>query len=244
MTVSLIIECSDTVEGGKADRDKFKQTLEKLCYQHRLAGGSIHHINSIDLFSANTEEENQKINRLIKRKLLLGFILIDRSELLEQHFNQLKSEHENVELIDAWLDFSGLKFKAEAILDKDEKEITEKTKAKWNYIPKPSYTSEQRSGWLVPIMNGYKAISKIYEAGEVKNVRDSNTPFCFVEAAHSIAEWKSLHRITDLAETIWKYSYEPDWYLCKQNQQSKSISQEQEIITTENTDDFLATLFG
>ncbi len=235
MTVSLIIQNNSLIEGGKEGRERFKHELEKLCYQHRLAAGSIQRIHSIELYSSNTEDEYKKIHRLIKRKLLPGFILIDRSELLAEHFKQLKAENKNAELLDAWLDFSALKFKAEAVLEKYETEITEKTKAKWSYVPKPAL------GWLVPIMNGYKAISELYPAGKVKSVRDSSVPFCFVEAVQSIGEWKSLHRINDFSETIWKYSYEPDWYLCKQNKAiSSDIAQEEIII--ENTDDFLATL--
>jgi CRISPR-associated protein Csy2 len=236
MTVSLIIENNSIIENGKDGREQFKHELEKLCYQHRLAAGSIQHINSIELYSANTEEENKKVHRLIKRKLLPGFILIDRSELLAEHFKQLKTEDENAQLIDAWLDFSALKFKAEAILEKNNKDVTEKTKAKWHYVPKPAL------GWLVPIMNGYKAISELYPAGKVKNVRDSSVPFCFVEAVHSVGEWKSLHRVIDFSETIWQYSYESDWYLCKQNSTKQSVIKQEAIIFTENTDDFLATL--
>ena len=115
--------------------------------------------------------------------------------------------------MDAWLDFSALKYQAKPKLKEDELELTDTTEAEWLRIGNPA------KGWLVPITNGYKAISSIYPAGEVANTRDSITPVCFVEAVHSIGEWRSLHRIQQVAGMLWHYRYEHDWYLCRQGEQ-------------------------
>ena len=91
---------------------------------------------------------------------------------------------------------------------------TSKTDADWRVLPKPS------KGYLVPIMNGYKAISQLYNNTEIDNVRDNQTDVCFVEAVHTLGEWRSTHRIKDyhdLQQAIWCYHYEPNWYLCRQN---------------------------
>jgi hypothetical protein len=53
-------------------------------------------------------------------------------------------------------------------------------------------------GYLVPLMCGYQRISRLYEAGEVANVRDTTTPFAFTEAVYGVGEWRGLHRIADL----------------------------------------------
>lgn len=91
---------------------------------------------------------------------------------------------------------------------------TEIIDADWEYIAKPE------KGFLVPIMTGYKALTKVYKNHEVANTRDFDTEVCFVESIHSIGEWQSVHRLQtpdELHQTIWHYApYKSDWYLCKQ----------------------------
>ena len=158
-----------------------------------------------------------------------GFVLKDRSEYLNRHFQRLKETDENAELLDAWLDFSALKYQAQPKLKKNELEATAETEADWMLLAKPE------KGWLVPIMTGYKAISKIYSVGEVANTRDAETPTRFVEAVHTIGEWKSMHRITNINEIIWRYQPDNDWYLCTQEttpkpSQQTSLSEESETL--------------
>lgn len=269
MTVSLLIGCHGAV-GNK--KDDFVTWLEKICLTQRLAGGSIlNNEVSINVFS--DDEANL---RIIKRKLLPGFVLMDRASYLQEHYETLCQTNSETELLNAWLDFAALKKYARPksnliskyLLDLSKKnpedtkandlqnewkqhltqtyhqdEIptmlkqyfetieqnksntalrqqwqdylnpTEKTDADWAYLPKP------KSGYLVPIMTGYKAISSVYAAGAVKNTRDTETPVCFVEAVHSVGEWKGVHRIKSIAELatcLWHYAYEEHWYLCKQ----------------------------
>lgn len=108
----------------------------------------------------------------------------------------------------------------------------EKTQAVWEYVEKP------KSGFLVPIMVGYKAISQLYKNHEVANTRDNKTDVCFVEAVHSIGEWQGIHRIRDgqaLSETLWHYQYEKHWYLCKQG--ATAIKPEEAQTLDQNPDD-------
>lgn len=89
----------------------------------------------------------------------------------------------------------------------------ERSKAQWEYEPKPS------KGYLVPIMCGYKAISELLPNEDVAGTRDNETDVCFVEAVHSIGEWRSVHRFKDLTaieDALWQYNYAPNWYLCSQ----------------------------
>jgi len=69
-------------------------------------------------------------------------------------------------------------------------------------------------------MTGYKAISEVYASGDVLNTRDEITPSCFVEAIHSVGEWKGVHGIKAIADTIWRYKHDGQWYLCQQNYES------------------------
>lgn len=102
-------------------------------------------------------------------------------------------------------------------------EPNEKTPADWERLPKP-----EAKGFLVPIMVGYKAITPVYDNAEIANTRDSKTRVCFVEAVHSIGEWKSAHRLrteADFLESIWRYDYQEYWYLCKQDTAHEVISE-------------------
>jgi CRISPR-associated protein Csy2 len=117
---------------------------------------------------------------------------------LVQHFAAIDENKQSDKLLQQW---------------KAYLQPSEETDADWEYMPKP------RKGYLVPIMSGYKAISPVYEPGTVKNTRDGETPVCFVEAVHSVGEWRSVHRIRtpeDLSNCLWNYYHEEHWYLCRQ----------------------------
>ena len=109
------------------------------------------------------------------------------------------------------MDFSALKYKSHPQLAKDQTEPDANTPAEWKYVPKP------KPGYLVPLMTGYKAISEVYQAGGVESTRDNITPARFVEAVHSVGEWKGAHSIKKLTDVIWRYQHDGQWYLCRQN---------------------------
>ncbi len=293
MTVSLLIKYDGNI-GNR--QDSFLSWVKNKCFLQRLAGGTILKIGSVEIYSINNHNQLSAL----KRKLLPGFILRDRSSYLEKHYHNLLEKDPNTELLDAWLDFSMLKQKARPkcnlitkyfmnilngktndqqprdlaekwfdylnkpyqeaeipneitlYFDKLEKNVTnsnlliqwqsysapnESTDAEWEYIKKP------QAGYLVPIMNGYKAISKVYDNQEIANTRDNETPVCFVESVHSIGEWQSVHRINtpeELTNYLWFYHYEDHWYLCKQNQQAKTDQEyEQDAIIENLYDEFI-----
>ncbi len=287
MTVSLLIGCKGNI-GNRTDN--FCEWLRKTSLLQRLAGGTILDIDidSIKIYSADNESEV----RLIKRKLLPGFVLRDRSNYLEQHYQKLQKEEPDTELLDAWLDFASFKQKARPKSDLVSKHLsdrenrpddpdlmeiwdkhlqvpyqkdavpdelktyfnklasnqanqkvsqqwqsycnpTEETDADWEYIPKPN------TGYLVPIMTGYKAISDVHKNEEVENTRDSETDICFVEAVHSVGEWLSIHRlktVEDLNNCMWRYHYEQNWYLCKQGSEHLADNGDTQDITNEDSD--------
>lgn len=277
MTVSLLIEYNGDV-GNK--KDEFLKWLKNACYLQRLAGGTILTIKDVQLFGLDEQTIHQ-----IKRLLLPGFVLMDRANYLQEHYEKQQQENTNSEIIDSWLDFISLKQKARPISDlinshfvelsKDDKDNqvfaiwhkhlespyrsesipkelidyfakndfakklkeqwqnycnpSEKTDANWEYLPRP------HSGYLVPIMTGYKAISEVYDNSKIENTRDDKTDVCFVESVHSIGEWLSAHRLNmqELQSSVWNYSYKENWYLCKQAIEMK----EQEKKTSEKSDD-------
>lgn len=270
MTVSLLIGCDGNIGNRKAT---FLEWLKKQCTLQRLAGGTVLSVEGIEIFGEDDGSLKQ-----IKFNLLPGFLLLDRSRELQEHYNSLEQQNHDAEMLDAWLDFAAFKQKArpksnlisehleklvkaetenpehsellsvwekhledpyternvpdslinhfgglddskgnKALLDQWQsyQMPTEKTDADWEYVKKPA------TGYLVPIMTGYKAISKVYANDEVKNTRDNETDVCFVEAVHSIGEWQSVHRLntaSELRKCLWHYHYEDNWYLCKQEE--------------------------
>lgn len=206
LTVSLVIECEGFI-ANEADKNNLVKHIKQLCAVHKLASGTIVKVKDVFL---ETVIDDTGFKR-IRRRLMPGFVLLDRSNYLSEHLLNMQKEKPNAEMLDAWLDFSALKYKAVPHLTPDET-LSNETHSEWEYQEKP------HSGWLVPITTGYRVISELYEKGVVANTRDPKSPFCFVEAAYGIGEWISPHRINDLPQMLWHYA-EPEngWYLCKQN---------------------------
>lgn len=293
MTISLLIE----VKNSTAQFEQpLKAWVDKQCYLQRLAGGSIQNVKSVTLFSINSEDTTSI--RALQRRLLPGFVLMNRSELLSQRLEQLQETEPSIEVFDAWIDFIGLKRRARPSYELVDQHLTQlvkdksdfainlldswqehlkkpydsdsisddlltyfsdfssasgkqdktlisqwqhyvnpdlTTSAQWEYQPKPS------KGYLVPIMCGYKAISDVIANEEVLGARDNETAVCFVEAVHSIGEWRSIHRVKtldDFDEAIWQYHYEPNWYLCSQQDNFDDLDDASDGIVTQDTNMF------
>uniref|UniRef100_UPI0036D978C7 type I-F CRISPR-associated protein Csy2 n=1 Tax=Photorhabdus sp. RM322S TaxID=3342825 RepID=UPI0036D978C7 len=203
MTVSLLIECFGEIENGDEGTKNLEKHLWEICQTQRLAGGTITGIAKVDVIAFPQQEQE---TRKLMRRLLPGFALLDRSELLANHYEELKQSNPQAEMIDAWLDFVAIKMRA--IPKQEDKQPEIGDPASWEYIPKPA------SGYLVPLMTGYQAISPLYPAWKVEKTRDPNTPFCFVEAIYGVGEWRSPHRINDIRQLLWCHHYQEGVYRC------------------------------
>ncbi len=170
LTVSLLIECNfdkDDLESLNFSKEKFETLIKETAFIQRLAGGIIIDINDVKFEEVPENlEKKSKFIRTEMRKLLPGFLLIEKSDLLAEHLMQLKSECSEKDMMDAWLDFIALKSQAEK-----KEENSEKIEVEWGMIPKPS------RGYLVPINIGYRAVSELYSPGQMKQVRESNCSF-------------------------------------------------------------------
>ncbi len=170
-----------------------------------------------------------------------------KTDLINKHFIELNKNDEGNQIANTWNKHLEKPYEQEELseelieyFDNDDlgKKLlqqwenycnpNEETDANWEYLPKPQL------GYLVPIMTGYKAISEVYENKEVENTRDNETDVCFVESVNSIGEWLSTHRLTaeKLKSSVWNYSYEENWYLCKQGE-----AQQHQEEKSENSDD-------
>ena len=126
MTVSLLIGYEGSIGNRK---EKFINWLAKNCLLQRLAGGTILNIKEIDAYTL----EDNNISR-IKRKLLPGFVLKDRSIYLEKHHKAMQEKNKETELLDTWLDFIALKQKARPKHDQINKYFKNQQKTNANNI--------------------------------------------------------------------------------------------------------------
>ncbi len=191
------------------DGEKLARRVAQMAQFMRLAGGSILPDSGKEKYSpkhiklSGTHEGDREVFRGLRRKLLPGFALIHRHDLLMKHLDDLCNELPKATVLDALLDLVQLK---------------------WNPIPQdlehPNQVEWQASrakpGWLVPLPVGYGAISQLYEPGKIKNARDNEVPLRFVESLYSLGEWKSPHRIKQTQELLWFHRAEPEdgIYLC------------------------------
>lgn len=203
MDVSLVIGMSgDTLFDGSFSSEnaargisnEITATIEETINTMRLAGGSILSMQrpyAILLPSAGSDI--RKLTRQISRRLLPGFALIDREDLLRERLDQLQQQDPAATSVDALLDMCSIKFEPQGDSGAENFE--------WGIASKP--------GWVVPVPVGYGAISELYAPGEVKKARDQDTPFRFVESLCTLGQWISPHRIQDIRELLWHYAAQP-----------------------------------
>lgn len=123
MTVSLLIPV-DGYLGGL--QDSLKEFIKNTCHIQRLAGGTVLSVANVDIVDLAKEDQLKSV----RRKLLPGFVLQDRSDYLAEHFSKIKESNAKVELLDAWFDFIALKQAARPaceLLDKYLASQAEKT---------------------------------------------------------------------------------------------------------------------
>lgn len=195
LTVSLVMECHGEIPNGDIGMRELATHLQTLCQTHKLAGGSITGLRKVQVCSSHK----------LKSKLfglMPGFVLRDRSTWLDEHYQALKQEQPDAEMMDAWLDFAALKMAAKS----DE---YPEGSTPWSYQRKP------KSGYLVPLMTGWQRISTLYEPGSVTCARDEQTPFCFAEAIYGVGEWCGVLRIKEPDELFWRYHTTDTGYYCR-----------------------------
>lgn len=200
--LSLVLILSGC-EGTQDERIALANQLDDFVHHMRIAGGSVlprenirpesprrqqyyHEPHLEPLALEDDDQYTKQLNRL-KRRLLPGFALILREDVLTQHKKTLQETQPNASLVDIWLDISRFNYRYDA--DKPEKQH-------WPLVRRPS-------GWLVPIPIGYCALSDEIPANDIANARDSDTPLRFVEPLFSIGEWRSPHRLKCIEEMLW-----------------------------------------
>ncbi|UZD54727.1 type I-F CRISPR-associated protein Csy2 [Caldimonas aquatica] len=184
-----------------AIRDRDVARVAELLGGMRIAGGAVlpdvdqrrlrHRPWVLDLTGSETDQRLEF--RKAKMRLLPGFALVSRDELLDRRLAALRAENPTVTRLDAWLSLS---------------------RVNWTYRPSGKGDDQgewvhDRDGWIVPIPVGYGALGGIQTPGTVSNARDTHTPFHFVESLYSIGEWISPHRLHSPRQMLWYADSQP-----------------------------------
>lgn len=157
---------------------------------------------------AGTEDDQRAVFRHARYRLLPGFALVARDDLLETRLNELRRHDLAASPLDAWLSLVRIDWRHEPATD------AAGGKGEWR-------NDRRGRGWVVPIPVGYGALGGVQAAGTVANARDAATPFRFVESLYSVGEWISPHRITSPEQFLWYADSRPDEgrYRCRNDYQ-------------------------
>lgn len=188
LDVSLLVE----LQGFDTDEQEFFQaTVNQQLRRMKWAGGDVLAIKPVEIHIVD-EDDNRSVRTLLNR-LMLGYILVERRELMVQAMRD-----EGRDALDALLDY--LKVMHRSGLD-------DSGKVAWS-------SQRKAPGWLVPIAVGFQGIS---ELGQAANQRDLGTPHRFAESVVTLGEFKMPHRITNLDDVLWQYhaDTERNLYLCR-----------------------------
>lgn len=190
LEVSLIIQYSGI------DKERTSEALGKISHylsQMKMAGGDILKFDPPELF---------KEFRLLRQKLMPGYVLIERRELM------IKAMEQGHDAFDALLDYLAIHHRCE------QQEQDGETIVTWNSERRATGENGER-GWIVPIATGFQGIS---ELGQAKNQRDAEVLHCFAETIVTLGEFKMAYRLTNPEELFWHYHFDADnhLYLCRQ----------------------------
>jgi CRISPR-associated protein Csy2 len=194
LTASLVIEYTGI---DVEEKEKVLSIINRIMLgKMKLAGGDI--LSFEYPYFTNTECISDTTK--IMRKLMPGYVLIERQDLMK------KAMENGQDALDALIDYLAIHHTCE---QQDEKVI-------WK-------TSRKEKGWLVPIAIGFQGISPL---GNALNQRDSSTPHCFAESVVTLGEFKMAHHIKNIEDMQWSYKtdLENDLYLCQTLQNEDDFS--------------------
>ncbi len=223
LEVSLLLAvCSDRWLADPDAQASDIQQLTALLSSMRVAGGSVvpaarPHLKRyrpyvLDL--TGTDADRQAVFRHARSKLLPGFALVARDDLLDTRLAELQHSQPLATRLDAWLSLARINWRYAPPSD----EAGKSKKDAWTH-------DRKGQGWIVPIPVGYGALGALLPPGQVANARDSATHFRFVESVFSVGQWLSPHRLTQARQLLWYADSQPDagLYRCG-NDYARSIA--------------------
>ena len=223
LTVTLTFGIYSESMSGAGDADKASQVRQWLAGM-RLGGGSVWQSPTVHpkrqqpwwLSLGDTAADRAQAFARAKLKLLPGFTLVDRSDLLPTRLQQMQKTQPQATTLDAWLSLC-------------------RTNWEWSEAQGKWLSDRPKgSGWIVPIPTGYAALTHLLAAGSVANARDTTTPFRFVESVYSVGEWLGPHRLTHPQDMMWwpQYQHATGLYRCCNGYQPPAPALESESAET------------
>lgn len=207
LEVSLIIE----IEGVTQEQyDAFEDAVAHILHaKMKMAGGDICTFTLPKVLVI--DDDNEADLHALKRKLMPGYVLIERRDLM------IEAMEQGQDAMDAMLDYLAIHHACE---QNAEGEVVWSSRRK---TPK-----DKPVGWIVAIATGFQGIS---ELGEAKNQRDPDTPHRFAESLVTLGEFKMPHRFSTLQQMLWSYQVDSanSLYQCVPTQ-SIPKTQEDEFI--------------
>jgi CRISPR-associated protein Csy2 len=208
LDISLIFAVQSKALNDPASAREIARQVQNLIAGMRVAGGTvvtskINAARQIPYVIAQTGDEKgrDKLFQQNKMRLLPGFALVERQDVLEQRYKEMLEKNPTASRLDAWLSLSRInRFW----------QVDEEGKGQWQH-------DWQGRGWVVPIPVGFGALTELQPAGSVANSRDMTTPFRFVESLYGIGQWISPHRLQSPQQLLWYADTQPEsgLYRCR-----------------------------
>ena len=197
LEVSLLIEYSGEYS------EQVAQAITTHLHSMKVASGDVLGFKALQHLTL--EDGNEQDLKLILGRLMLGHVLIERRDLIQQAM-QGDQQQAGQDALDALLGYLTVNHMA---TDQDGR-------VGWS-------SSRKTKGWLVPVAVGFQGIS---ELGIAHNQRDNSTPHRFAESVLTLGEFVMPYRIKDIDSMLWHYHIPEahadapaSLYLCKTSPQ-------------------------
>ena len=204
LEITLVLGIAGELE-TEAEGPKWAEEMGERLQGMSIAGGSVLPCGRQPAWHPLPDalSEQSEAFRNIRYRLLPGFALLERRDLLLEHLDEMRKVRPEAGEVDALLDLCRINWEVEPDPDNPDRGI---------------WTARRREGWLAPIPVGFRALSSLYDPGSVRNARDRETPFRFVESLYTLGEWKSPHRLSSPHDLLWQYHDDENagLYLCTQ----------------------------
>lgn len=202
LELSLVFAVTINASLDDVQSAKLAAHIAELVNGMRIAGGSVvpavkttrRNQAYLAAFTGDSDGQQQVFNQL-KMRLLPGFVLVERADVLTARHQQLQASNPQATRLEAWLSLARINYHWQESTSPD-------TPSKWQH-------DREGLGWLVPIPVGYGALTEVQTAGSVANARDNTTPFCFVESLFSTGQWISPHRLSKPQQLLWYVNNSP-----------------------------------
>ena len=195
MTVSMVIEITSLQNAV----DEMQEAVRGMLPHLRFSGGVIWEAEAILAMSSTWDDEKQE--RKILKKLMPGFALKERRDLVKKAMD----EDKNMDALDAIL--AHLEIHKIQEEDDDEKFV-------WR-------RKRETAGWLVPISVGFQALTPLKKVrNQRRNQSDPDYLHRFAENVLTLGEFVMPVRADSVEELLWRRSVDEErgLYVYKQTE--------------------------